>query len=86
MRSAATGDLAAERIQQETSYAGKLEVWELDLASFWSVKKFAKKANDELKRLDVVVENAGLAATKFEKTEDGWEKTWVILVTHPRRD
>lgn len=52
VRDSAAGDAAHERIKAETSYAGKAEVWTLDLASFASVKSFAARCL-ALERLDV---------------------------------
>ena len=44
-------------------------MWELDLESFASVKAFAARVSTDLARLDVVVENAAIAAVKFEQAE-----------------
>ena len=46
-----------------------VDVWHLDLASYESVKQFAKKA-EGLDRLDVVMENAGISIRKWTKMED----------------
>lgn len=46
-----------------------IEVWELDLGSYASVKAFAKKA-EGLDRLDVLVENAGMATNNFRTMEE----------------
>ena len=43
-------------------------MWQLDLSSYESVKQFAKKA-ESLKRLDAVVENAGVIPVKFKTVE-----------------
>lgn len=53
----------------------KLEVWELDLANFKSVKAFAERCLRELDRLDVLLENAAIATGKWTTTVDGWEVT-----------
>jgi len=45
-----------------------IQVWELDLAKYDSVKAFAKRV-ETLNRLDKVVENAGVYPTKFEIAE-----------------
>ncbi|KAF8854286.1 NAD(P)-binding protein [Acephala macrosclerotiorum] len=45
-----------------------VEVWTLDLCSFESVKEFASKVNG-LERLDVVVENAGMATGHWKEVE-----------------
>ncbi|TVY32377.1 Short chain dehydrogenase [Lachnellula subtilissima] len=55
-----------------------IEVWEVDLASFESVTAFCKRAG-ELERLDVVVENAGIAVPTFKLVE-GYESTITVNV------
>jgi NAD(P)-dependent dehydrogenase (short-subunit alcohol dehydrogenase family) len=55
-----------------------IEVWEVDLGKFDSVKAFCKRAG-ELERLDVVVENAGIAVPTFELVE-GYESTIAVNV------
>lgn len=52
-----------------------VEVWQLDLASFSSVKAFAARAEAELHRLDILVENAGVVMHDWTTTPDGWETT-----------
>ncbi|KAJ7722983.1 hypothetical protein B0H16DRAFT_1213580, partial [Mycena metata] len=53
------GEAAKEAIITQTGFQGSLEVWELDMADFASVKQFAERANTTLKRLDGVNLNAG---------------------------
>ncbi|TVY18139.1 Short chain dehydrogenase [Lachnellula arida] len=55
-----------------------IEVWEVDLASFESVAAFCRRA-ETLERLDVVVENAGIAVPAFEVVE-GYESTIAVNV------
>ena len=50
-----------------------VEIWQLDLASYDSVKAFAERAN-KLKRLDVLLENAGVAGHKWHTTSSGHER------------
>lgn len=71
VRNLAKGEAARELIQKETGRTGCMEVWHLDMANFDSVKSFAKRAN-QLERLDVLVANAGIWTTAFEKAEE-WE-------------
>lgn len=52
-----------------------VEVWQLDLTSFSSVKAFAARVEEELPRLDIVVENAGVVMDQWTTTPDGWETT-----------
>ncbi len=66
-------------LKADTGYSGG-EVWQVDFGSFASVSAFADRADRELDRLDILVENA--AATNwgpFEFTEDGWEKWFRAL-------
>lgn len=57
---------AAESIEREESRSGVVEVWELDLANYESVKKFAKRV-DGLKRIDAIVENAGMCLLQWHR-------------------
>jgi retinol dehydrogenase 12 len=50
-----------------------IEVWALDLSSFESVRKFAKKCEDELERIDILLENAAVQVGDWSITNDGWE-------------
>lgn len=58
VRSIEKGEDAKKNIEQSEKSSGVVEVWQLDLSSYESVKQFAKRA-DGLKRIDAVVENAG---------------------------
>ncbi|KAF8195287.1 hypothetical protein K438DRAFT_1760943 [Mycena galopus ATCC 62051] len=68
------GDAAKECIITQTAFKGAIEVWELDMASFASVVKFAECANTTLKRLDGAVLNAGINTWEWGVTADGWER------------
>lgn len=69
VRNLEKGEAAKRSIEETTNRKNVVEVWQLDLASYESVKQFAKKAN-ELRRLDAVVENAGIATGTFRVSED----------------
>ena len=82
VRSLEKGEAAKKSIVESTGCAdGVVEVWELDMGSFESVKAFAKRA-EGLERLDIVNENAGIATDVWTVTEDGYETTCVV----PARD
>ncbi|PVF95124.1 NAD(P)-binding protein, partial [Serendipita vermifera] len=53
----------------------KLEVWQLDLNSSKSTNKFAKRCEEELDRLDILLCSAAVAAGEFILTEGGYEST-----------
>ncbi|PBK58136.1 short-chain dehydrogenase [Armillaria solidipes] len=72
-RDEAKGKKALAQIQADTGYS-KVELWIIDLANFSSVVAFADRADQELDRLDILIENAGVAAWEYEQVE-GWEKT-----------
>jgi NAD(P)-dependent dehydrogenase (short-subunit alcohol dehydrogenase family) len=80
---------AAQRAIQEASAAAaaaatgqngggsgcEIEVWQLDMASHASVAAFARRAREELDRLDVAVLNAGVYMVAREVSAQGWEQT-----------
>lgn len=71
----ARGDIAAS-----TSRQGVVEVWQVDMSSFQSVKDFCARVNTELDRLDIVVENAGVATGTYVEADGGFESTIAINV------
>lgn len=66
------GGQARERIL-ENEVTGEPLVWELDLASLKSVKRFADKIEESGFSLDLLINNAGLMAIPYRRTEDGFE-------------
>ncbi|KAL8645995.1 MAG: hypothetical protein Q9226_007053 [Calogaya cf. arnoldii] len=69
VRSLEKGSAAKKSLEETENRPGVVEVWHLDLSSYDSVKQFAQKAK-ELPRLDVLLENAGIATREFRVTED----------------
>jgi NAD(P)-dependent dehydrogenase (short-subunit alcohol dehydrogenase family) len=55
-----------------------VEVWHVDFASFDSVKAFCRSAQS-LKRIDILIANAGIATPTFELVE-GFESTITVNV------
>ncbi len=66
------GALARQKIMKE---GGKVEpeVWQLDLASLESVKQFELKFSAIYEKLDLLINNAGLMAIPYDRTEDNFE-------------
>ena len=58
-RSADKGAAAKQNIESSTQRLGVVQVWQLDLTSFESVKEFATRAS-RLDRLDVLLNNASV--------------------------
>lgn len=69
VRNLEKGEAAKRSIEETTGRKGVPEVWQLDLSSYESVKQFVRKA-EGLKRLDAIVENAGIATHKYTVFED----------------
>ena len=69
VRNLEKGEAAKKSIEESTKRKGVVEVWQLDLTSYESTKHFVKKA-ESLKRLDTVVENAGIATNEYRVAED----------------
>ena len=78
-RNMAAGEKARADVEATTKTSGIAEVWQLDLASYDSVKAFAARANTELERIDALIENAALALDRWEWAE-GHESTTTINV------
>jgi retinol dehydrogenase-12 len=77
VRSLDKGEAAKKSIEESEKSSGVLEVWQLDLSSYESVEAFAQRAEKELTRLDVVLENAGIATSSF-KLAEGNEQTITV--------
>ena len=67
---------AAKDIISETG-SDKVIVRVLDLASFESVRAFARVINETEERLDILVHNAGVAGS-YRLTKDGWESVFQV--------
>lgn len=73
VRNIKAGEEAKKDIETNTKCgATVIEVWTLDLASYDSVKAFAKRAS-QLPRLDVLCENAGIAGSDKFLIAEGHE-------------
>ena len=75
MRNVEKGEAARRDIEKTTGRVGVIQVWQLDMDSFQSVKSFANRVGSELERLDVALLNAGLFSKNFKLSPEGWEET-----------
>jgi NAD(P)-dependent dehydrogenase (short-subunit alcohol dehydrogenase family) len=66
------GKAAVQRIDQENPEA-KAEFLQLDLSDLASARRFAGEFTSRYDRLDILFNNAGIMATPFGKTADGFE-------------
>ncbi|KAE9975887.1 hypothetical protein BLS_000918 [Venturia inaequalis] len=69
VRSLSKGEEARKLIEESEKKSGVVHVWQLDLGSYASVEEFAARVNKELPRLDVMLENAGMATQNFNLAE-----------------
>lgn len=77
-RNMVKGESAMARIKEIVPNAN-LTLFQLDQASFASVRAFAAAFKAKYSSLDVLMNNAGTAGDKtFGKTEDGYEATWQV--------
>ncbi|KAF1942021.1 hypothetical protein EJ02DRAFT_376662 [Clathrospora elynae] len=67
------GESTKAALEARLGRADQLEVWELDMMSYDSVKAFAQRAN-ELEHLDMAVLNAGTRRIPFVQSKYGWEE------------
>ncbi|KAI1501120.1 short-chain dehydrogenase [Biscogniauxia marginata] len=72
------GEAAKADIVASTGREGVVDVWQVDLSSFESVKEFCRRA-DTLDRLDIVIENAALATQEYQVCE-GYERQITVDV------
>ncbi|KAI6857361.1 hypothetical protein D0864_07897 [Hortaea werneckii] len=75
VRSIEKGEDAQAQIEERTGRLDVVDVWQLDMLDYESIKTFADRARSELERLDVAVLNAGAMFATAEYSIYGWEKT-----------
>lgn len=73
-RNLSSAEAAKGEIQQQAPGA-EVHVMALDLASLQSIHQFAEQCNKQFDRLDVLINNAGLASIERQETQDGFELT-----------
>jgi len=71
-RSGERGQGAVQRIR-DRHQPSRVEFMQLDLASLESIALFAEEFAVRHDRLDLLINNAGVMMTPFQKTEDGFE-------------
>lgn len=74
-RSLERGNRTKADLEKVTSRSGVVQVWELEMSNFQSVKDFASRVNKELPRVDIALLNAGLWNREYSLSPEGWEET-----------
>jgi NAD(P)-dependent dehydrogenase (short-subunit alcohol dehydrogenase family) len=72
VRDRARGEAVASALGEELG-GGSFKVEEVDVADFASVRAFARRLNEQVERVDILVHNAGIMATPRSITRDGVE-------------
>lgn len=80
-RKISAGETAKADIERTTGRKDVVQVWQLDLTSFESVKAFAARVS-ELERVDALIENAGVMTDRFALAE-GYETCMTVNVISP---
>ncbi|KAK8101934.1 hypothetical protein PG999_012308 [Apiospora kogelbergensis] len=81
VRSIEKGEAAKDSIIKATRCDPKaIEVWAMDLSSYDSVKAFAARADRELERIDVLLENAAVASVEWNWVLDNERMVTVNVV------
>ena len=74
VRSVDKGNAAKAKIVQQTGFnPDAISIHQVDLSNFDSVHRFVTNLNKAVDYIDVVLLNAGLAAPRFSKSDQGWE-------------
>lgn len=82
VRSLEKGEAAKKSIIDTTGcVSGIIEVWAIDLSSYDSVKSLADRASRDLERVDVLLENAGVASVEWNWVADNERMITVNVVS-----
>jgi NAD(P)-dependent dehydrogenase (short-subunit alcohol dehydrogenase family) len=73
-RDVVKAERAADRIRSEVARAD-VQIVRLDLASLASVREAADELRSDYPRLDLLINNAGVMAVPYQRTEDDFELT-----------
>jgi len=68
VRSPQRGDAAAAKMRQLYPKAN-IEVWQVDMSSYDSIRAFARRAETQLSRIDIVILNAGVIKLSYNTVE-----------------
>ena len=80
VRTESKGEAAKQNIESSLSTRAdiprpQIDIWAIDLSSYASVQRFAKRVNEELDSLDIAVLNAAVSRSNLTLTKDGWDES-----------
>ncbi|KAL7924019.1 hypothetical protein ACQKWADRAFT_319885 [Trichoderma austrokoningii] len=70
----AAASLRADPTVKKSNPGASIDVFELDLNDYQSGLRFSNKVKDEVKELDILLNNGGQIATNYEKSKNGHEQ------------
>ena len=71
------GNVVCQQIIQQTANP-EIEVIEIDLASIDSVQQFVKKVYEKYKKIDILLNNAGVLSHQYQTTKENVEHTIAV--------
>lgn len=74
-RSLDHGYAAKTELETRTNRPDVVQVWELEMGNYQSIKRFADRVDTELGQLDIALLNAGLWNRDYAVSPEGWEET-----------
>ncbi|KAK9369449.1 putative carbonyl reductase [Lipomyces kononenkoae] len=77
VRTQSKGDIAASELRQKYPDA-RIDVRQLDLDDYISIRAFVQQIRDEVKELDIVVLNAGLSLMDYQTAATGHERVMQV--------
>ncbi|KAB8229196.1 uncharacterized protein BDW43DRAFT_303314 [Aspergillus alliaceus] len=69
------GQATKTELEKRTTRQDVIQIWELDMNNFQSVKTFASRVQTEIKQLDIALLNAGLWNKEYTSSPEEWEET-----------
>ena len=81
VRSLDKGLEARRKIEARAQWKyNKIDVWELDMGNYASVRRFAERVETDMPRLDIAILNAGISPNDYVVGVEGWESVLQINV------
>ena len=71
---------ARRKIEARGHRTNKIDVWELDMGNYASVRRFAARVEKDMPRLDIAVLNAGISPSDYVVGVEGWESVLQVNV------
>lgn len=77
-RNIKAGEDAVRKIRESGVTSGTAKVYHMDNASLESVRKFCREIKNDYRRIDTLINNAGIMFTPYFRTKEGFEQQWVV--------